>query len=87
LFPYALRLVPAAAAAQQKTLADLAQASGSDSTRHKTLHAALRNQTKSKIRGGFFKCAPNEYSLRANLLPDACARSANNMGAGFRLKA
>jgi hypothetical protein len=37
--------------AQHKTLADLAQASGSDSTQHKTLHAAQRNQTtpKSKV--------------------------------------
>jgi hypothetical protein len=37
--------------AQHKTLADLAQASGSDSTQHKTLLAAQRNQTtpKSKV--------------------------------------
>ena len=55
-------------------LADLAQASGSDCTRHRTERGARQNQTMSKIGGGLFKYAPDEYSPRANRLPDADSR-------------
>ncbi len=55
-------------------LADQAQASGSDCTRHRAERGARRNQTKSKIGGGLFKCAPDEYSREANRLPDANSR-------------
>jgi hypothetical protein len=55
-------------------LADLAQASGSDCTRHRTERGTRQNQTMSKIGGGLFKYAPDEYSPRANRLPDADSR-------------
>jgi hypothetical protein len=57
-----------------KMLADQAQASGSDCTRHRVERGAWRNHTKSKIGGGFFKYAPDEYSREANRLPDADSR-------------
>ena len=64
-------------------LADLAQASGSDCTRHRTERGARQNQTMSKIGGGLFKYAPDEYSPRANRLPDADSRL---QAAGVRLQ-